>query len=214
MITSFDGMTFFRPSLKHRTDPPWWHVDSNGNDGFQGVVLLTPCDATTGGFVCVPGSHKFLNVVLEDMKAHGKKITKKNFLPFDWTTPAMKQLFLDCGGPVLVVSPPGCIVLWNSKLIHSNTCKLREPNASDPKPVLGGFDRLGFYTCMVPRPEDDEALTQHRRQLFESGAITNHWPTHEMRAHHLVYPRPKSALPLKSAAMPREEIISLFGRFL
>ena len=122
----------------------------------------------------------------------------------------MKQLFRDCGGPTLVVSPPGCIVLWNSKLVHSNTCKLREPKASDPPPALAGFDRLGFYTCLVPRP-DDESLAQHRRELFESGAITNHWPTHEMRAHHLVYPRPKSALPLMSAALPQEEILREFG---
>ena len=66
-------MPFFRPSLKHRTDAPWWHVDSNGKDCVQGVVLLTRCDATTSGFVCVPGSHKFLDVVLGDMKAQGKK---------------------------------------------------------------------------------------------------------------------------------------------
>ena len=211
MISSFDGLTYFRPSANHQTDPPWWHVDSNGPDCVQGVVLLTKCDATTGGFVCVPKSHKFFDAVLTDMKAHGKNTTKANFLPFDWTTHTMKKLFDDCGGPKLVVSQPGDIVLWSSKLVHSNTRKLRNRNASDPRPGLHGFDRLGFYTCLVPRPRDDEALARHRRQLFESGAITNHWPTHEMRAHHLVYPRAKSALPLMSAALPQEEILREFG---
>lgn len=210
LVSSFDGMTYFRHTRKYLTDAPWWHVDSNGNECIQGITLLTAATAYTGGLVVLPRSHLQLATTLEDIAAAGKS-TKANYLPLDWTRPAMEKLFAECGGPCLVTAPANSISLWDSRLIHSNTHRLRDPVPGEKLLMDGGFCRLGFYTCMIPR---NDSYTKHREELTKKGVMTNHWPGMEMRAQYLMYPRSKHSMPLTSVALPYETIVRKYGRFL
>jgi hypothetical protein len=210
LVTSFDSMTYFRHSPKHATDTPWWHVDSNGKECIQGLVLLSDTTEYTGGLVVIPGSHTHHPQTMADLVDSGKSV-KGNFLPIDWTRPAMQKLFADCGGARLVTAPKGSISLWDSRLVHSNTPRIREPTVEEKQTMDGGFSRLGFYVCMMPRNPEWE---QHRQGLAASGCMTNHWPGMEMRAQHLIFPRSVHALPLTSVALPYDGIVERYGRFL
>lgn len=176
LITSFDGMTFFRPSPKFKTTSPWWHVDSNGEKCTQGLVLLTPTSAGSGGLVVVPRSHLLLSVTLADRASQGKSNTT-NFLPITWNTDTMKRLFQTCGGAVMVTAPAGSISLWDSRLIHSNSPKLRALSSDERKAQpFTGFTRLGFYVCMIPRPgfisTSSVKLAKHSQANFQSDSTS------------------------------------------
>jgi hypothetical protein len=210
LVTSFDGMTYFRHLPKYTTDTPWWHVDSNGSECVQGLALLTDTTEYTGGLIVVPGSHRRLQETLADIVDSGKSV-KGNYLPLDWTRPALRAMFAECGGARIVTAPKGSITLWDSRLIHSNTCRLRQPTEEEKKTMDGGFSRLGFYVCMLPR---DPAWAEHRRGIVSNGYLTNHWPGLEMRAQHLIFPRSIHAMPLTSVALSHEEILARYGRLL
>jgi len=244
VITSFDGVTFFRPSKKHLTKAPWWHIDSNGNIACtQGVVLLTATTKYTGGLVVLPGSHKRTADVLADVKEAGKNPCK-NFLQLDWTRPRMVNLFAECGGPVLVTAPAGSLTLWDSQVVHSNVHRLATPGPS-MLAEMGGFSRLGVYVSMLPRPVDvQEPLVKNtggasrkrkhasstqrpkkatpagetravRERLLSTLEICNHWPVApNMKKECLAYPRPASFLPLSSSALPIDTIRAEFGELL
>ena len=113
----------------------------------------------------------------------------------------MRQLFVDCKGAKLVTAPKGSMCFWDSRLIHSNTCRLATPTPEEHRVHgVGGFSRLGFYVCMLPRNEEWD---EHRRKIMAGNvAMTNHWPDLNMRAQHLAYPRAPTLLPLSSAALP------------
>jgi len=67
LITSFDAASVFRPWQRKdlgfaRTHGGWYHIDQGrgalGLQSVQGLVTLLDVDASTGGLVVVPGSHK------------------------------------------------------------------------------------------------------------------------------------------------------------
>lgn len=181
-------MTFFRPSEKHKTVSPWWHIDSNGSVMCtQGLVLLTDTTRKTGGFVAVPCSHLHNEDVLRDLKSNGKS-TISNYLPIDWSTQAMKSLFSSCGGAKLITAPAGSLTLWDSRLIHSNCHRLDQPSPQEIK-AMGGFTRLGFYVCMLPRPLEDGQTKTFRARALSNLLLCNHWPVApQMKPERLRYP--------------------------
>ena len=213
LVTSVDGLTCFRgPNKKYLTDTPWWHVDSNGPACVQGLALMTNTTASTGGFVVLPGSHRPapFRITLDSLKS-----TRANFLPIQWDSPVMRQQFVDCGGAKLVTAPKGSVTLWDSRLIHSNTCRLRPPASVEEHQENGhgAFSRLGYYVCMLPR---QQAWAEHRRKIIEQASLTNHWPDLNMRKQHLIYPRPATSLPLTSVALEygTKDFIARYGHML
>lgn len=191
---------------KVKTKSSWLHVDQGVQMGsdfkcWQGMVNLLPADLSTGGLVVVPKSHLKHAELMKDVNPKSKK---SNFIGIP-SSPYTEQLLLD-NPPVLVSAPPGSIILWDSRLIHCNTCSQTNSSALE-----GSLLRIVAYTCFVPRPEGDDVKLR-QVEMVQGLKTTNHWPTPDaMKVEHLAYPRHKSFKPLQSAAMDPEEIMQQYG---
>merc|ERR1712008_47463 len=74
LLTSFDAANIFRPWRQRelglsRTCGGWYHVDQGkglpGLESVQGFVSLLDANASTGGFVVIPGSHRRFDELTE-----------------------------------------------------------------------------------------------------------------------------------------------------
>jgi ectoine hydroxylase-related dioxygenase (phytanoyl-CoA dioxygenase family) len=211
IITSFDGLGAFRnhhlPALRNtKTKPPWIHVDQGLQNGtghtcYQGMVNFLPADLTTGGLVVAPGSHQhFKRVIGTSQKPQG------NYQPLDVTNDVIQEVIAECGGMQMVAAGPGDLILWDSRLIHSNS-----PSVT-PSSSLSPLLRIVSYVCFMPRPDITTQVgwetAAFRQQAVEVGALCNHWPVApSIKCEHLAYPRHKSLLPITgSAALSAETI--------
>jgi ectoine hydroxylase-related dioxygenase (phytanoyl-CoA dioxygenase family) len=174
LLTSFDGGNIFRP---WNLDPPipdsdfvktrggWMHVDQGrrlkGLQCVQGLVTLTNASSETGGFCCIPGSHKSHDALMM-VAGHGGG----NFVhvPGDFPELRKKQ--------ILPICMAGDLVLWDSRCIHANTPALAGSAAAAVPELL----RIVAYICMTPRHMATEAIVANRVRLFERGYGTGHWP--------------------------------------
>lgn len=213
ILTSFDGWGAFRnynlPELKGtRTKKPWLHVDQGSIIGdkanaYQGMLNFFPADMDTGGFIAVPGSHKRFKDTLATLKN-----PKGNYQLLDLQRKDVKELIASCGGPKLVRAGPGELIIWDSRVIHSNT------HALEPSKSKDALLRLVAYVCFMPRERGDNTATRKTRDAFlEDGALANHWPIAPyMKRERIVYPRHKSFKQFtRSVALSKEVILKEYG---
>lgn len=196
LLTSMDPLILWRPwqhkpasvTEEWRTRSAWLHMDQNivrtpGRCLVQGLVALTVADnATTGGFVCVPGGHRPTvqqrlreRYLLEGVHGDRRSARRRgDFFPIPEGDPAHSEV-------VLVPLQPGDLVLWDSRVPHGS-----EPAAGTAdtaaRPAGAALLRMAVPVCMAPRTfaAAPEVLHEWRRDAVRRGVTTKHWP-HKMR---------------------------------
>jgi len=209
LITSFDGIGMFRnfgePVLKNtKTKRLWPHVDQGNKIGShffcaQGFLNLLDANERTGGLVVARGSHRHH---AELMQIHTKN--SANYLPLDLSDSKIQE-FIRRFPLELVCAPAGSVVLWDSRLVHSNTHSIESPRAPDP--LTPSLLRAVAYVTLMPRSRETKNDRDVRQRLFAEGAQTNHWSTNGgMKPVYLAYPRHRSFKPMQSAALTPKQI--------
>ena len=153
LATSFDGFSvFISPKQK---SPNWLHQDQRSDDhqlSIQGLVNLKPVGEYDAGFVCVPKSHL----------THIPTASKRDWVMLDKDDPHYQM-----AGKLII--PKNCLVLWNSKTIHSNTGM----NSKHPKKLH--HNRLSAYITFVPKSRQTDEIIQERIQGYKAGVSCSHW---------------------------------------
>jgi len=178
LLASFDGVGLFRPwhaGVGAKTTGGWFHVDQGpdaeppeaaagpwlgaGPACVQGFVSLFDQDAKTGGFWCVPGSHRKHDELLPLHRAgHG-----------DYIQPPQDHPLLD--GARLVQCQAGDLVLWDSRTLHCN-----QPATEPPTAPADRLLRAVLYVCLTPKRWASAEDRQVREQGYEMHVTTSHWP--------------------------------------
>lgn len=174
LITSFDAASVFRP-WQHdqlgftRTHGGWYHVDQGrGMPGslqsVQGLVSILDADASTGGLVVIPGSHKKHEELVRF------QYTDDNYVSVPASDPILEL------PKKLVTCQAGDLVLWDSRCVHCNAPGRyilgAAPSQSAPVELL----RAVGYVCMTPKSKASEVVLQQRRQAYRDRLTTSHWP--------------------------------------
>lgn len=225
LVCSFDGAGVFRPYGNNHSwktsKTNWFHVDQahlkRGLHCVQGLLTLKEATPATGGFVVVPGSHRFHNDVLKNYRA-----TKSgwNYISLRPNDPVLCE---GDNGPRMVCACAGDLLLWDSRTVHCNTLPLQEDKA-----LLNGADliRAVAYMCMTPAAWCQAETVAQREHAFRRGVTTSHWP-HEFHAMNvqrlgssyftlteeqqaLVYPEaPSDGKKKKKDTAPKEGMVSV-----
>ena len=168
LATSFDGCCAWRPGQVTRSG--WLHVDQdalrgNQREMLQGLVHLTaPVSESTGGLVLVDRSHRTVFPRLVSDYGDALKATHEDYFELGADDAAY-------AGPVICCRlAPGDLIIWDSRVAHASHPPSRPP--ADPTFLV----RLCAYVCMAP-PSPDEAIQRARREAFDDGQTTTHWPT-------------------------------------
>mmetsp|Transcript_20556 Transcript_20556/g.43742 ORF Transcript_20556/g.43742 Transcript_20556/m.43742 type:complete len:964 (-) Transcript_20556:34-2925(-) len=176
LVTSMDGAGVFRPyghSHSWKTDRRHWcHIDQGhqkrGLQCVQGLVTLKPATAETGGFVVVPGSHRFHHDILSRYPW-----THKDSIHLE-----ANDLSLTDGDsrPSLVEARAGDLIIWDSRTVHCNV-----PPLVENQELLNGKDllRAVAYICMTPAAWCSDEVVGQRSKAFQQGVTSTHWP-HEL----------------------------------
>lgn len=213
--TSFDGASLFPnwslPGLeKSKTNSSWLHIDQGStlkNERcVQGMLNLLPSDSTTGGLVVCEKTHLCHEELLS---LHSNK--KTNYLKMDFNNVRVKEI-VKTSGISMVCAPRNSLILWDSRLIHSNHHALETPVSRCP--VL----RMNNYVCMMPKRSDEKTLVK-RKAVLDNLVQTNHWTymLHDkgpMKVEHMSYPRHKSFKKLTSVALPLQTILKKYNEML
>ena len=206
LITSFDSIGVYRnPALdpRFKTKNGWLHVDQGTSVSdwcVQGFLNLIEANEETGGFVCFPGSHS--DGSHENLMASVQPSPKNNFIE----VPEGHALWYKTYS--LLRIPAGSLLLWDSKLVHSNTHFRTSPKSRN------ALTRLVAYTCMVPRERiTNQGTRDLREKCVDEGLTTNHWPDRP-KLENLLYPRHKSFGELKSCALPGTVIRERYGSLI
>lgn len=168
LSTSFDGCCAWRPGQVTRSG--WLHVDQdalrgNQREMLQGLVHLTaPVSESTGGLVLVDRSHRTVFPRLADQ--YGDALKANNGDDY-FELGADDAAYAD---PICCRLAPGDLIIWDSRVAHASHPPSRPP--ADPHALV----RLCAYVCMAP-PSPDEAIQRARREAFDDGQTTTHWPT-------------------------------------
>lgn len=169
LLTSFDGFNIFLPWQYgfQKTMAGWLHADQGhrkqGLHGVQGFVALNAQDASTGGFLVVPGSHHL----------HQTWVTDTTF----GTANDFVRVLGGAARPLhylprrLVSCQPGDLVIWDSRCIHCNT-----PAVLQPRTPKGELLRMAVYVCMLPKKFATDENLRARQVAYKMGMSSNHWP--------------------------------------
>jgi len=176
LLTSYDGCAAWRPwhaneaASEWKTTPSWLHVDQNpatnvGKECFQGQVTLTSSTPMTGGFTCIPGSHKVFPEFHEPFKKCNQKLWRLNFKGIKkHPVQKMERIHVCCEA--------GDMIIWDSRTMHASTHAFEQPDTS-PNDLL----RLTSFVCMTPRLDSlSNAFLGKRAAAIENYDTTSHVP--------------------------------------
>ena len=180
LVCSFDGMSLHRPkelvpsihSVTRRVDVDkptnWMHLDhtpENPHESVQAFVSLFENTAEDGCLLVYDGSHLLFDEFFA-ARAEGEKVAGDNWYlltPRDHAWFAARHCRL-----VRVAAPKGCMVLWNSKTVHSSAFAMEDR----VRPMM----RMVLYVCMVPRKYVDSKTQKRRRAMVLGGRTSSHSP--------------------------------------
>ena len=140
----------------------------------QGAVNLFAVTAGDAGLVVVPGSHRRWDRRRAGARGARNQLhhvpLRRDFDAAQWAREhaAARKLLL----------PPGCLVLWNSRLLHGTAPGAR---AARPAPPGGGpprLNRLTCFVCLMPRRLRSREARAAKEALYRAGGMTSHWATH------------------------------------
>ena len=115
------------------------------------------------GFVCVPRSHKlFDDIWTTRVNKKGFKLPKKHWQVLEKDSALQLET-------VLVVTPPNCLILWDSKLLHRNYGGDFTPQE------LNRVCRLTQFICWQPKRLRTLAVLDKKVRNVLSGKSGNHW---------------------------------------
>mmetsp|Transcript_108411 Transcript_108411/g.337874 ORF Transcript_108411/g.337874 Transcript_108411/m.337874 type:complete len:417 (+) Transcript_108411:91-1341(+) len=175
LLASFDATNIFRPWHRQglglsRTSGGWFHLDQGrgmpGLQCVQGLISLLDADASTGGLVVVPGSHKMHEEIVRFQHSEG------NYMSISPSDPVLELT------KKLAVCRAGDLVLWDSRCVHCNAPARRDlrpelgPLVAEPAELL----RMVGYVCMTPKANATEEVLQQRREAYRKRLTTSHWP--------------------------------------
>jgi len=176
LLVSFDGASFQAPPDREDNPTPhrgwgspahWLHSDQSlkrpGRECIQGWVTaeeVGPGDAT---LAVMDKSHKYH---AELAKKFPSLVDSKDWVRYDEEAVA----FFRARGceDVRIECPPGSVVLWDSRTAHYGAAPVR--GREDPK------FRVVAYVCYLPRAKATPKAVKRKREIFEEGRTTSHWP--------------------------------------
>lgn len=165
LSSSFDGLCFMDGERKYnaRSDIEFIHVDQAPSKQFQysiqGLLNLADNGPTDGGFVCVPGSHKYV----EYWEGHPQKEKTTDWYLFTDEEKAADPMFKES---VKVCAGAGDMILWDSRTWHCNTT---------PTPTSKGI-RACVYVCMLPKQSVTMGIRNARKTAVTNGRVSSHHP--------------------------------------
>ena len=122
----------------------------------QGQYTMLPnTGPRDGGLVVYPRTHK-IDWTERDVRAK----TSGDFYMVPNTLPEV-----DPKNAAVLRTPAGCLLLWDSRLIHCN----RPPTAE-------GRSRAVSYICMLPKGNADKSALSQRRKAYTGFKTSTHWP--------------------------------------
>ena len=75
----------------------------------------------------------------------------------------------------LVEAKAGDMILWDSRTVHGGTV-YENGLSGEEADKYEGLARLSFTVCMTQRNRASKEVLEARRQAFEKGYPTSHWP--------------------------------------
>ncbi|CAN0394989.1 unnamed protein product [Ectocarpus fasciculatus] len=170
LLVSFDGLSLGLPPEKTRkgwhqgTDEP--HVDQAPDNtefkGYQSWITARDVDSADFTIMVLPGSHRVFEELVQGFGLTGKA---------DWFKMAPEHMaFYESRGciPMRLSVPKGCMVIWDSRLVHCGT----KPLKGRPSPNIRGI----VYLCYVPRCQASEKELARKRKAFTDRRTTSHDP--------------------------------------
>jgi ectoine hydroxylase-related dioxygenase (phytanoyl-CoA dioxygenase family) len=180
LITSFDAFCFHRPfeyNPSWMTNSGWYHLDQNGHykpgkTCIQGFLNFFPSGPEDGGLVVIPKSYTIFNQIFKDRSALKEK---GDFVTLQHDHQLWHKDLPEAGlAPIKICCEPGDFVLWDSRMIHSNS------PATIPRPLpkngLLSPRRIVTYICMTPASRLTEEVRAKRILCYEQGFTTTHLP--------------------------------------
>jgi len=175
LLTSFDGVTLWRPWTYHshwktNEGPSWMHIDQHpigrpGKHCVQGLVNLLPTSPETGGNVVVPGSHRLFADI---PKRYPERLARLH--------PMIDHFRYPNDDPALAGTQPiqahmeaGDLMLWDSRTIHCSSPGAQTP--SDATSLL----RAASLVCMMPRSKSNEKVLEQRKAAVANMTSTTNW---------------------------------------
>jgi len=147
----------------------WYHVDQETNDVnfccVQGGLAFYDQNESTGGFTCMPKSHKKFSELDNYRKNSrgGNQLHLRGLTTFDSLQNIPKRL---------ICMKAGDLVLWDSRLFHANTHALIKPDTPSNRLL-----RLVSYVCMTPTPKNfDTGVLSKRLSSIYNYDTTSHVP--------------------------------------
>ncbi|KAG0044139.1 hypothetical protein BGZ83_010634 [Gryganskiella cystojenkinii] len=122
----------------------------------QGLYSMLPnTGPSDGGLVVYPRTHT-IDWTERDVRAKTSG---------DWYRTPTDAPEIDPKNAAVLRTPAGCLLLWDSRLIHCN----RPPTAE-------GRTRAVSYVCMLPKGNATKAALAQRQKAYTAFKTTTHWP--------------------------------------
>lgn len=122
----------------------------------QGLYSMLPnTGPSDGGLVVYPRTHT-IDWTERDLRAK----TSGDWYPVPRNAPEV-----DPRNAAVLRTPAGCLLLWDSRLIHCN----RPPTAE-------GRTRAVSYVCMLPKGNATKTALTQRQKAYTTFRTTTHWP--------------------------------------
>lgn len=211
LLVSFDGASFQAPPDRADNPTPnrgwggpkhWFHSDQSlkrsNRECVQGWVTANEVGPGDSTLCVLEGSHKHH---AELSKVFPSLVGSRDWVRYDDEVVS----FLENKGckNVRIICPPGSLVLWDSRTAHYGASPLR--NRDNPK------FRAVCYVCYLPRSTATPKDLKRKREIFQDGRSTPHWPNKGR-----VFGKAPQTYgkPLPNVSLPPPPILSNLGKKL
>jgi len=171
LVVSFDGFVAFRSGIP-TTNNFWPHIDQNtdlpGSEdkNIQGAINYFDIMEQTGGFCCVPGSHKTWREYVEKYNEGNPPATHGLMIPN--SDPRLNGL-------VKLIVPAKSATLWYAKTIHCSTSSINRLQPCRDKNGTIVLDRLSALVSYAEAKLVTPEILKKKLQAVANGNSTTHW---------------------------------------
>ena len=177
LISSLDGLVFWRSHESAPGDSGWFHVDQNprhkpAQECVQGLVNLLPVTPSTGGnALSVQSHHDFGHILDPDGPCYDFYQTRLDEIAGDdWLEIDPNDSSILHPRRILsVLLKPGDLLLWDSRVAH---CSYPPTNKSN---THAGLVRAATLVSMMPTSRATRRVLMDRQQAVEHHRTLTHW---------------------------------------